>query len=678
MRLSLPAALPLLLPGLPLRAPPPRLQFVADEPKLADFAVRGSPTIISASSLPSYSLAASLDVNSTKPMLLYCPGIELTGYSLHRQVAELSNDFDVSWLAVPTEDRSDFSQLVDVVFDAVEAANRSVYLVGESFGGVLALSVALRNTKPPAGLAGLVLINPATSVTRSWPARLPGLLDAVASLPAGASDLTYQALATPIFAAISGDPLQLGRRRSDAGLPPPIALANTVGRLAGQLPEITALPNALPLDTLAYRLDMLTKAAEASDKLKLGTLRLPVQILCSTEDKVLPSSEEGKRLARILPNARVTLLEESGHVPLLEARVALADVLRDVQLTERAALPKKDYVVDFKPPTAEQFENASRTLSAVRKVTSPVFLSTTPGGRRISGLGGLPKQLWQPTGNTAPADGRVAPPTDAKTTPTLFIGNHQLYGFLDLPMLVEEVYRQTGSLVRGLAHPVAFPTNRNASGNEGRGGGGGGFVDFETFGAVPVNPRALFKLMQRGEPALLYPGGVREAFKSTKKGEAYKLFWPDEEETSDFARVAARFNATVVPVAAIGAEDGFEMLLDADELLELPYFGQRVAEGAKKTPVGRPGERFVSPVSVPKLPGRYYFLFGSPIDTSAVDPTDKEACAALYGSIKTELEASLDYLLEKRQADPYEAPLPRVAAEASWNWTRQVPTFTIG
>merc|ERR1719424_888776 len=105
MRLSLPAALPLLLPGLPLRAPPPRLQFVADEPKLADFAVRGSPTIISASSLPSYSLAASLDVNSTKPMLLYCPGIELTGYSLHRQVAELSNDFDVSWLAVPTEDR---------------------------------------------------------------------------------------------------------------------------------------------------------------------------------------------------------------------------------------------------------------------------------------------------------------------------------------------------------------------------------------------------------------------------------------------------------------------------------------------------------------------------------------------------------------------------------------------
>merc|ERR1719163_143026 len=164
----------------------------------------------------------------------------------------------------------------------------------------------------------------------------------------------------------------------------------------------------------------------------------------------------------------------------------------------------------------------------------------------------------------------------------------------------------------------------------------GGFIDFETFGAVPVGPRALFKLMQRGEPALLYPGGVREAFKSTKKGETYKLFWPEGEETSDFVPVAARFNATIVPVAAIGAEEGFEMVLDADELLELPYLGERAAESAKRAPVGRPGERFVTPVSVPKLPGRYYFLFGEPVDASQVDPNDKDACAALYASVRAE------------------------------------------
>jgi 1-acyl-sn-glycerol-3-phosphate acyltransferase len=181
----------------------------------------------------------------------------------------------------------------------------------------------------------------------------------------------------------------------------------------------------------------------------------------------------------------------------------------------------------------------------------------------------------------------------------------------------------------------------------------------------------------QGESTLLYPGGVREAFKSTKRGEAYQLFWPEEEGTSDFARVAARFNATIVPVAAIGAEDGFDMLLDADEILSLPFLGERAAEAAKRTPAGRPGERFVSPLSVPKVPGRYYFLFGAPIETSAVSASDKDACEALYAEVKAELETSLRYLLEKRDADPWEAALPRAAVEATWGWQRQAPTFKL-
>jgi len=173
---------------------------------------------------------------------------------------------------------------------------------------------------------------------------------------------------------------------------------------------------------------------------------------------------------------------------------------------------------------------------------------------------------------------------------------------------------------------------------------------------------------------------VREAFKSTKKGkgkvdESYKLFWPEADEGGDFARVAARFNATIVPVAAVGAEEGFEMLLDADELLALPFLGPRVAKSAASTPVGRPGERFVSPVSVPKLPGRYYFLFGEPIPTGGVDAADREACAALYTKVQAELEESLRYLLTKRDTDPYREVMPRLAVEASWGWEKQVPTF---
>ena len=203
----------------------------------------------------------------------------------------------------------------------------------------------------------------------------------------------------------------------------------------------------------------------------------------------------------------------------------------------------------------------------------------------------------------------------------------------------------------------------------------GGFVDYETFGAVPVSGRALFQLLKRGEPALLYPGGVREAFKSTKAGESYKLFWP--EGTSDFARVAARFGATIVPVAAVGAEESFEMILDADELLALPVVGDRLRESAKSAPVGRAGERFVGPLSVPTLPDRFYFCFGRPIETDAVDASDAAACEELYSEVQRELEGDLAWLLARRTEDPYRAPVPRVPVEASWEWKKQAPSFKV-
>ena len=114
--------------------------------------------------------------------------------------------------------------------------------------------------------------------------------------------------------------------------------------------------------------------------------------------------------------------------------------------------------------------------------------------------------------------------------PVLFVGNHQLYGFSDLPLVVEEILAQRGALVRALAHPVAFNSNRSRAttadasdtstggggrggGRDGGGGGGGGggpprggqgFVDFETFGAVPVSGKALFSLLRRGKHTLLH------------------------------------------------------------------------------------------------------------------------------------------------------------------------------
>ena len=119
------------------------------------------------------------------------------------------------------------------------------------------------------------------------------------------------------------------------------------------------------------------------------------------------------------------------------------------------------------------------------------------------------------------------------------------------------------------------------------------------------------------------------------------------------------------------------MLLDADEMLELPVLGPRIARDAFATPAGRPGERFVTPLSVPKPPERFYFLFGKPISTVGLDHRDDAACAEAYGGVKHELETCVDYLLAKRETDPWRPLMPRLAIEAAANWTRQAPTFNV-
>ena len=122
-------------------------------------------------------------------------------------------------------------------------------------------------------------------------------------------------------------------------------------------------------------------------------------------------------------------------------------------------------------------------------------------------------------------------------------------------------------LARGLAHPSVFQQGSNANGGMGN--------LFSNFGAVPVSPRNMFKLLRNGEVLLLFPGGVREALK--KSGEDYELFWPDEAE---FVRIAARFNGTIVTLAGVGIDDAIDVVASGQDLLKLPLVGDRLRESS--------------------------------------------------------------------------------------------------
>ncbi|RVX06771.1 Acyltransferase-like protein, chloroplastic [Vitis vinifera] len=149
------------------------------------------------------------------------------------------------------------------------------------------------------------------------------------------------------------------------------------------------------------------------------------------------------------------------------------------------------------------------------------MLSTLEDGKIVKGLAGIPSE-----------------------GPTLFVGYHMLLGIETIP-LVLQFMDERNILLRGIAHPMLFKRSS-----------GGSLPDLSRFdtirlvGAVPVSGTNFYKLMSSKSHALLYPGGVREAVH--RKGEEYKLFWPEQ---SEFVRIAARFGAKIIPFGVVGEDD---------------------------------------------------------------------------------------------------------------------------
>ena len=316
-----------------------------------------------------------------------------------------------------------------------------------------------------------------------------------------------------------------------------------------------------------------------------------------------------------------------------------------------------------------------------------MFFSTGVDGKRRKGLGFVPN----------------VGKDDESKKPLLFVANHQLLG-LDLGMIIAQLIEERGINARGLAHPIVFQSG------DGFGGGfgpvpsdeddddssngksriekrdrNGRITDpnvqpsgaFQNFGAVMVTPRNYYRLMESKQVGLLFPGGVREVFHG--KDEAYELFWP---EKVDFVRVASRFNATIVPISAVGAADSANILIDAPDMLNLPFgLGERAANNTKNVISARydmsdSEELFQPPFVVPKLlPSRHYFVFGKPFDTTAISHTNKEECAQLYKDVKDELRRGLDDLLVARTSDPFKDTVRRLAFERISG--KQAPTFPI-
>lgn len=574
------------------------------------------------------------------PILLFLPGMDGIGLGLLMHHKTLGRVFEVRCLHIPVYDRTPFEALVEFVGQTVRqehasSPNKPVYLVGDSFGGCLALAVAAQN--PTVDLV-VILANPATSLERSQLAPLFPLLEAT-------PDELHWTIPY-LLSFVMGEPTKMAMVNVDKKLPPGPMFGQLSENLTALLPRLSVLSDIIPKETLVWKLKLLKSAAAYANS-RLHSVTAEVLVLASGKDNMLPSEDEAKRLSSVLKNCIVRTFKENGHTLLLEDGINLLSVIRGICKYRRSR--RLDFVTDFVPPSQSEYDVAFGQVTRwLQYCSSPVMFSTLRDGTIVKGLDGVPSE-----------------------GPVLLVGYHMLMG-LELPGLVEGFLREKKVLVRGLAHPELFTLSS---------AGEFSYFDYmKVFGAIPVTPSNFFKLLATKSHVLLYPGGAREALH--RKGEEYTLFWPNQPE---FVRMAAKFGATIVPFGTVGEDDVALLALDYDDLVRIPVLGDYIRQKnreAKRVRANMEGEvaneNLFIPGLIPKVPGRFYYFFGKPIETQGKEEllSDKGSADELYSYIKSEIESNIGYLLKKREEDPYRSIIDRAFYRLFSAPVQGVPTFS--
>lgn len=237
--------------------------------------------------------------SSRLPSLIYLPGMDGTGKLFHTQIPGLAPYFNLRCLSIPPTDVSNWQKLTEATIECLETelVNNDlkwVYLCGESFGGCLAMSVAIAK---PELIGGLILINPASSFNQqpllSWGITISTLIP------------------------------EWLHRNSAVGLLPFLADLSRIAKKDRQ--ALLQAMKSLPQQVVSWRLSMLRDFAIAPEQWK--KFKPPILVIASGCDRLLPSIAEATNLVKIVPNGVMEILPNSGHACLLETTTNLANIL---------------------------------------------------------------------------------------------------------------------------------------------------------------------------------------------------------------------------------------------------------------------------------------------------------------------------------------------------------------
>lgn len=217
--------------------------------------------------------------------------------------------------------------------------------------------------------------------------------------------------------------------------------------------------------------------------------------------------------------------------------------------------------------------------------------------------------------------------------PAMYVGNHTLYGVFDSPLLIDYLYNYHKVAVVSVADHGHFylPIWRTL---------------FKKFGALDGEKEFIRAAMQQGYSILVFPGGGREVLK--RKGEAYQLIW---KQRYGFLKLAQEFNYDIVPFAALGGDEVFEIGFDANQIIKSKWF-QKLLKVPQLDKLLRHGD--VIP-SLPKniIPKRVPFYFQFMPRQKLMYIENAEQLSDFRDQIQQQIYTGLEYLKQQREVEKF-------------------------
>ncbi|KAG2498570.1 hypothetical protein HYH03_003321 [Edaphochlamys debaryana] len=358
------------------------------------------------------------------PFLLALPDIDGVGVTSKLQWQEWAQRFELHTLSLDPDFGGSFAELTSSVASWLDARlagappTRPVYVLGEGFGGVLALALGWQCR---AVVNRLILVNPATSFSSSPLGRAFAALERLPLPPQvlqGLDSLPPLPLPLPLPLPPPPSPLALALAPMLAQNPGAL-LRGLAGSLASGQPaeaakalteavaQLDSLGAVLPPAALRRRLRLLAEGSKAVAPL-VRSVPQRTLVLAGGSDAALGSAQVAGKLEERMPRAFKKVLPDAGHALLSEPGGALLPLLdaEGFYVTRRVfssplppgADPASVNVFGSAGPVEVPNEQEVHRYSKawnnrMREINSPVFTSTLPDGTRVLGLAGLPSRL---------------------------------------------------------------------------------------------------------------------------------------------------------------------------------------------------------------------------------------------------------------------------------------------